>query len=156
MSFAATFAHEEGKRPLPAVASLVAAAGGVLAFLGLTMLLADPDIGGERITGVLLGMAFMAVGATVVLYDGSPIPPAETGLLWRLASEEKLTHFGTSAKFLAMAEKLGHEPARTRNLESVEVIYSTGSPLAEHSYDWVASAISPDVRLSSISGGTDV
>ncbi len=98
----------------------------------------------------------LAVGATVVLYDGSPIPPGETGLLWRLAAEEKITHFGTSAKFLATAEKLGHEPARTRNLDAMEVVYSTGSPLAEHSYDWVANEISPQVRLSSISGGTDL
>ncbi len=98
----------------------------------------------------------LAVGATIVLYDGSPIPPRETGILWRLAAEEQLTHFGTSAKFLAMAEKLGQEPARDRDLSALEVIFSTGSPLAEHSYDWVSTAISPDVRLSSISGGTDL
>ena len=98
----------------------------------------------------------LAVGATVVLYDGSPIPSGETGLLWRLAAEEQLTHFGTSAKFLAMAEKLGQQPARDHDLRSLQVIYSTGSPLAEHSYDWVANEISPDVRLSSISGGTDL
>jgi acetoacetyl-CoA synthetase len=98
----------------------------------------------------------LAVGATVVLYDGSPIPPAEPGILWRLASEEQLTHFGTSARFLAMSEKLGHEPARHYALDSLEVIYSTGSPLAEHSYDWVQRAIGNKVRLSSISGGTDL
>ncbi len=98
----------------------------------------------------------LAVGATIVLYDGSPIPAGETGILWRLAAEEKLTHFGTSAKFLAMAEKLGQEPSRDRDLSALDVIFSTGSPLAEHSYDWVTNAISPHVRLSSISGGTDL
>jgi acetoacetyl-CoA synthetase len=98
----------------------------------------------------------LAVGATVVVYDGAPIPPHEPGILWRLAAEEKLTHFGASAKFLAMAEKLGHEPSTTNDLDALEVLYSTGSPLAEHSYDWVRDAISPEVRLSSISGGTDL
>ncbi len=98
----------------------------------------------------------LAVGATVVLYDGSPLPQRETDILWRLADEERLTHFGASAKFLAMSEKLGHAPARDRALPDLEVIYSTGSPLADHSYDWVSSAVSPDVRLSSISGGTDL
>ncbi|HYW49097.1 MAG TPA: acetoacetate--CoA ligase [Gemmatimonadaceae bacterium] len=98
----------------------------------------------------------LAVGATVVLYDGSPTPPAEKGILWRLAAEERLTHFGTSAKFLATAEKLEHQPARDHDLSALEVIYSTGSPLAEHSYDWVTAAISPSIRLSSISGGTDL
>jgi acetoacetyl-CoA synthetase len=98
----------------------------------------------------------LAVGATVVLYDGAPMPPAEPGILWRLAAEEQLTHFGTSAKFLAMAEKLEHTPGESYNLDSLDVIYSTGSPLAEHSYDWVAESVSPSVRLSSISGGTDI
>jgi acetoacetyl-CoA synthetase len=98
----------------------------------------------------------LAVGSTIVLYDGSPMPRHETSILWRLASEERLTHFGTSAKFLARAEKLGHQPAADFKLQSLEVIYSTGSPLAEHSYDWVQDRISPHVRLSSISGGTDL
>ncbi len=98
----------------------------------------------------------LAVGATVVLYDGSPVPQRETDILWRLAHEERITHFGVSAKFLAMAEKLEHTPARDRPLPDLEVIYSTGSPLADHSYDWVSRAVSPDVRLSSISGGTDL
>jgi len=98
----------------------------------------------------------LAVGSTIVLYDGSPIPSRETPILWRLASEEQVTHFGTSAKYLAMAQKLGHEPARHYKLSSLEVIYSTGSPLAEHSYDWVQNQIGRRVRLSSISGGTDL
>jgi len=98
----------------------------------------------------------LAIGATVVLYDGSPIPTGEKGILWRLASEERLTHFGTSAKFLAMAEKLGQTPAVTFPFDDLEVIYSTGSPLADHSYDWVSTEVSPNVRLSSISGGTDL
>jgi acetoacetyl-CoA synthetase len=98
----------------------------------------------------------LAVGATLVLYDGSPLPPDEPGILWRMAAEERVTHFGTSAKFLAMSEKLGHQPGALHGLSSLDVIYSTGSPLAEHSYDWVRSAVSPAVRLSSISGGTDL
>jgi acetoacetyl-CoA synthetase len=98
----------------------------------------------------------LSVGATVVLYDGSPMPPDQPDILWRLAAEEKLSHFGTSAKFLAMAEKMGQQPARDHDLGALDVIFSTGSPLAEHSYDWVTNAISPHVRLSSISGGTDL
>ncbi len=98
----------------------------------------------------------LAVGATVVLYDGSPIPSGEEDILWRLAAEEHVTHFGASAKFLAMAEKLGQLPAQQYDLGALDVIYSTGSPLAEHSYDWVQASVSPRVRLSSISGGTDL
>jgi acetoacetyl-CoA synthetase len=98
----------------------------------------------------------LSLGATVVLYDGAPMPPNDSTILWRLAAEEKLTHFGASAKFLAMAEKLEHHPARDHDLSNLDVVYSTGSPLAEHSYDWVAAEIGKRVRLSSISGGTDL
>ena len=98
----------------------------------------------------------LAVGSTIVLYDGAPIPPDDPQILWRLAAEERVTHFGVSARYLAMCEKLGQEPARDHAIEAMEVIYSTGSPLADHSYDWVTRAVGPRVRLSSISGGTDL
>ena len=97
----------------------------------------------------------LAVGATVVLYDGAPLAP-DPHVLWDLAAAERLTVFGTSAKYLALAEKAGLEPARTHDLRALEAILSTGSPLAEHSYDYVRARVKPGVRLSSISGGTDL
>ena len=97
----------------------------------------------------------LAVGATVVLYDGAPLAP-EPGILWRLAAEERLTIFGTSAKYLALSEKEGVTPGASYDLKSLQAILSTGSPLAPASYDWVYAAVKPDVRLSSISGGTDI
>jgi acetoacetyl-CoA synthetase len=64
--------------------------------------------------------------------------------------------FGASAKYLALAEKEGLEPGRTRNLSALRAVLSTGSPLAEHSYDYVYRAIGSDIHLASISGGTDI
>ncbi|HVX88417.1 MAG TPA: acetoacetate--CoA ligase [Gemmatimonadales bacterium] len=96
----------------------------------------------------------LAVGATVVLYDGAALPE-ETDILWRLCGEERLAIFGTSAKYLALAEKEGVRPARY-DLRALRAILSTGSPLAPASYDWVYAAVKPDLRLSSISGGTDI
>jgi len=96
----------------------------------------------------------LAVGATVVLYDGAPLtPPA---VLWDMAAGEGVSIFGTSAKYLALAEKAGLEPMRTHDLRSVRAILSTGSPLAGHSYDYVYGRIKQDVHLASISGGTDI
>jgi acetoacetyl-CoA synthetase len=97
----------------------------------------------------------LATGAAIVLYDGAPLPAHEPGLLWRMAAEERVTHFGTSAKYLALAEKHALHPAATHDLRALEVVFSTGSPLADHSYDWVARELGA-VRLSSISGGTDL
>jgi len=97
----------------------------------------------------------LAVGATVVLYDGAPLAPDAT-ILWRMAHHEQVAVFGTSAKYLAMCEKEGIVPRAVAPLPSLRAILSTGSPLAAHSYDYVADAIGERVRLSSISGGTDI
>ena len=96
----------------------------------------------------------LAVGATVVLYDGAPL--FRPSILWDMVEQERVTVFGTSAKYLAMAEKEGLEPGRTHDLGSLRAILSTGSPLAGHSYDYVYRRIKPDLHLASISGGTDI
>ena len=97
----------------------------------------------------------LAVGATVVLYDGAPLSP-DPAQLWRMAEAERLTAFGTSAKYLALLEKEGVRPREQFDLDALEVVLSTGSPLAAHSYDFVYREIKAGVRLSSISGGTDL
>ena len=97
----------------------------------------------------------LAVGSTVVLYDGAPLAP-RASILWELAAAERVTVFGTSARYLALSEKAGLAPGRTHDLAALRTILSTGSPLAHHSYDWVYAAVKRDVRLSSISGGTDI
>ncbi len=97
----------------------------------------------------------LAVGATVVLYDGAPLSPRKEQL-WDMAADEKVTVFGTSAKFLALAEKQQLTPARTHDMSALRTILSTGSPLAPASYDYVYRDIGKDVHLASISGGTDI
>jgi acetoacetyl-CoA synthetase len=97
----------------------------------------------------------LAVGATVVLYDGAPLAPRPE-ILWDMAEQEGITVFGTSAKYLGLCQKSALEPARTHRLGSLRAILSTGSPLAQHSYDYVYASIKPDVHLASISGGTDI
>lgn len=97
----------------------------------------------------------LASGATIVLYDGAPLSP-RSSVLWDMAQAERVTVFGTSAKYLAMAEKVGLEPARTHDLGALRTILSTGSPLVPPSFDYVYARIKRDVCLSSISGGTDI
>ena len=97
----------------------------------------------------------LSVGATVVLYDGAPII-RNRPVLWDLAAAERVTIFGTSAKWIALMEKDGARPRETHDLSSVRAILSTGSPLAPSSFDYVYDAVAPRARLSSISGGTDI
>ena len=97
----------------------------------------------------------LAVGATVVLYDGSPFHPGPHQL-FAMAEQERITIFGTSAKYLAAAEKAGLRPARAHDLGAVRTIMSTGSPLAAEGFDYVYENVKSDVQLASISGGTDL
>jgi len=97
----------------------------------------------------------LATGATVVLYDGSPTKPRGE-ILWDLAEAERITVFGTSARFLAHCEKQGLEPATSHHLSPLRTILSTGSPLAPEGFDYVYRSVKRDVCLASISGGTDI
>ena len=98
----------------------------------------------------------LAAQATIVLYDGAPMPAGRESMLWDIAAEEQVNVFGASAKFLAMSEKAALAPVRSHELPALRVILSTGSPLAAHSYDYVERDVKPGVMLASISGGTDI
>ncbi len=97
----------------------------------------------------------LALGSTIVLYDGAPFSP-KNEILWDMAESERITVFGTSAKYLAMCEKHGIVPGESHDLTALRTILSTGSPLANHSFDYVYSKVKEDVHLASISGGTDI
>jgi len=94
-------------------------------------------------------------GSTLLLYDGSPFAARGT-ILFDYADAERMTHFGTSAKFIDAAAKLGLDPVRTHKLSTVRVLLSTGSPLAPEGFDYVYQHVKRDLQLASVSGGTDL
>jgi len=100
-------------------------------------------------------MSGLACGATLVLYDGSPFHP-QPGVLWHMADEERITIFGTSAKYLAALEKSTFVPAESVDLTALRTLLSTGSPLLPEGFDYVYRSVKSDLQLASISGGTDI
>ncbi len=96
----------------------------------------------------------LALGATIVLWEGSPLHP-EPDALWRLAEQEGVTHFGTSAAYLGAIAAEGLSASR-HDLGALRAILSTGSPLSPALFEWVYDAVKPDLHLASISGGTDI
>lgn len=108
----------------------------------------------------------LASGATIVVYDGSPFRPfdAEGGngemAMPRLIDELQITHFGTSAKYLSILEQASLNPTkhphRPVTLQTLRAIFSTGSPLAPSTFEYVYQSIHPDIMLGSITGGTDI
>ncbi|GLS34320.1 acetoacetyl-CoA synthetase [Mesorhizobium albiziae] len=97
----------------------------------------------------------LASGATLLLYDGSPFYP-DGNVLFDFAQAEKMTYFGTSAKFIDSARKAGLKPIKTHDLSTIRTVSSTGSPLSPEGFAYVYEAIKKDVHLASISGGTDI
>lgn len=97
----------------------------------------------------------LLVGATIVLFDGSPRHP-DLSALWQLADECGVTVFGASAAFLTACAKEDMRPASQFDLSAVREVCSTGSPLPASTFAWVYESVKSDVWLVSASGGTDL
>jgi len=97
----------------------------------------------------------LSVGATVVLFDGSPFHP-DGNAMWEMTDELDITVFGTSAKFLDACKDARIRPGEAANLTSLRTILSTGSPLVDECFDYVYEHVKKDLLLASISGGTDI
>ena len=97
----------------------------------------------------------LLLGGTVVLYDGSPAYP-DMNVLWQFAQDTGISHFGTSAGFVAANIKAATHPGKDFDLSALQSIGSTGSPLPPEGFDWIYNEIKQDLWLSPISGGTDV
>ncbi|KAI9840761.1 MAG: hypothetical protein M1837_001335 [Sclerophora amabilis] len=103
----------------------------------------------------------LACGAAIVLYDGSPFRPLDDNqggemAMPKLIERFGVTHFGTSAKYLSVLEQRGVQPKQVVPLSKLRAIYSTGSPLAPSTFEYVYRAFGPDINLGSITGGTDI
>ncbi len=96
----------------------------------------------------------LLVGSTIVLYDGSPNHP-DLSALWRIAAEEGVTYFGTSAPYLQSCLKADLHPAAAHDLTALRILGSTGAPLTPEGFRWIADEL-PGVQIASISGGTDL
>jgi acetoacetyl-CoA synthetase len=108
----------------------------------------------------------LASGATLVIYDGSPFrylssedPSTSTAddlAMPRLIEEFGISHFGTSAKYLSILEQKNIMPLQSLSLKTLEAIYSTGSPLAPSTFQYIYKAFPSTINLGSITGGTDI
>jgi acetoacetyl-CoA synthetase len=97
----------------------------------------------------------LLLGCTIVLYDGSPAHP-HLYALWKVAEEERISYFGTSAPFLLACKKAGTGPSTRHDLSKLRSIGTTGAPLPADGFGWVYQHVSKNVLLGSVSGGTDV
>jgi acetoacetyl-CoA synthetase len=97
----------------------------------------------------------LAVGSTLVLFDGNPAWP-DLRTLWRLAADERVTYLGLSAPFIVACRGAGLEPGRELDLAALRGVGSTGAPLPAAGFRWVRDAVSATASVGSLSGGTDL
>jgi len=97
----------------------------------------------------------LGCGATIVLYDGSPLEPRPL-ILWEVAEAAGVTHFGASARYYAALEQAGLRPRDSHPLPGLRMLLSTGSPLLPEQFRWLSGAVRPRLQVVSISGGTDI
>ncbi|HYA40898.1 MAG TPA: acetoacetate--CoA ligase, partial [Syntrophobacteraceae bacterium] len=97
----------------------------------------------------------LAVGSTVVLYDGNPSYP-DWGAMWKLAQDEKITIFGLSASYINFLKSAGASPGKTYDLSSLRAMSQTGSSLSADGFEYVYREIKADMHFNSIAGGTDI
>ena len=100
-------------------------------------------------------LSSLAVGAKIVLFDGNPAYP-DTGAMWQMTQEEKITHFGTSASYINLLRSEGIAPGKKYDLSSLRNISQTGSVLSAEGFEYVYDAIKKDLHFNSIAGGTDI
>ena len=97
----------------------------------------------------------LAVGARLILFDGNPFHP-DPGALWKMAQDEKMTVFGTSAGYIAALQNAEVRPGKTYDLSTVRAVLSTGSPLSVEGFEYIYKEVKEDLQLASISGGSDI
>jgi acetoacetyl-CoA synthetase len=100
-------------------------------------------------------LSSLAVGATVLLYDGHPSYP-DPSTMWQWVADERITIFGCSASYLNALRGQGIRPASLADLSSLREISQTGSALAPEGFQYVYRDIKADLHFNSISGGTDL
>ncbi|MDQ3445733.1 MAG: acetoacetate--CoA ligase, partial [Pseudomonadota bacterium] len=102
----------------------------------------------------------LASHAAVVLYDGAAIVKHkdndDVGILWRMAEQARVTHFGTSPRYLAALMEAGYEPGRRHDLGALRSVLSAGAPVSPEQYDWLYNSVKRDMIFASISGGTEI
>jgi acetoacetyl-CoA synthetase len=104
----------------------------------------------------VLQVAGLLMGARLVLYDGSPMLP-DWKVLVEILGEQRVTKFGTSPRWLSELAMSHVNPREIVNLDNLQVVTSTGMPLADHLFEWVYdAAFPPHVQLINMSGGTDI
>lgn len=96
----------------------------------------------------------LTVGATLILYNGSPLFPDAKQLL-RICDRYKVTFLGASPRLLLEIQMSGTVPKTDFDLSPLNTVHTTGAPLSVEQYRWFYRSFPPPVQICNIAGGTE-
>jgi acetyl-CoA synthetase len=98
----------------------------------------------------------LMLGATIVLYDGTPDFP-DASRIWAMVERHRATHLGISPTAIRGLMRAGEEPVRAHDRSSLLVLGSTGEPWNPEPWWWYFRTVG-DARCPIInySGGTEI
>jgi len=98
----------------------------------------------------------LMLGATILLYDGTPDFPDESRI-WAMIERHRATHLGISPTAIRGLMRAGEDPVRKHDRSSLFVLGSTGEPWNPEPWWWYFRAVG-DARCPIInySGGTEI
>ncbi|QQD17936.1 acetoacetate--CoA ligase [Spongiibacter nanhainus] len=102
-----------------------------------------------------LVVGMMLTGASIALYDGSPVYPS-TDVLWKLAETSGATVFGASPSYVQLMEDNKVVPKDSFDLSRLNTILVGGSPSMPATFAWFYNNVKQDLWLTSQSGGTEI
>jgi acetyl-CoA synthetase len=98
----------------------------------------------------------LMLGATIVLYDGTPDFP-DASRIWAMVERHRATHLGISPTAIRGLMRAGEDPVRAHDRSSLVVLGSTGEPWNPEPWWWYFRTVG-DTRCPIInySGGTEI
>jgi acetyl-CoA synthetase len=106
--------------------------------------------------GPWLVFGSLLLGATMVLYDGSPMHP-DPGRVWQMIERHGINQLGLSPTFVRALVPHGEHAIRRHNLDSLRLIGSTGESWTQEPWNWLFEvACERRKPIINYTGGTEL
>ncbi len=98
----------------------------------------------------------LVLGATMVLYEGTPDHPA-ADRLWRMVEDHKVTVLGVSPTLVRSLMTHGDEPPERHDLTSLRILGGTGEPWNPEPFNWFFRKVGGGrLPIINYTGGTEI
>jgi acetyl-CoA synthetase len=106
--------------------------------------------------GPFLVFGALGLGASIVLYEGTPDFPAPDRL-WRICAAHGVTHLGIAPTAIRSLMTHGDEHPRRHDLSKLRILASSGEPWNTEPWKWFAANVGRGVApIINYSGGTEI